>query len=288
MITRKFTDYIALLFIAPILLVITSSLNVSQVQSLSESLPFLEYLDSVLKVLVRLLSFTLIWFVFTLVYIVVPNTKVNFLPALIAGIIAGTLFQLLQWGYVKFQYMLSGYSTIYGAFAAIPLFMMWLELSWLIVLLGAEISFAYQNAKHYEQEAEGVDVSQKQRRVLSLFVAQTIIQNFVDGKPPLKAAEIANRQSIPVRLVRDILYALNGSGIINETLTGDIREIAYQPALDPSKITVSFVLDRLDTQGHHTTYDMDRKELKELTAVIDSFYRDMQKSPRNILLKDLS
>jgi membrane protein len=161
-------------------------------------------------------------------------------------------------------------------------------MSWLIVLLGTEISFAYQNAEHYEQEAEGVHVSQKQRKVLSLLIAQTIIKNFVEGKPPMKAAEIANNRGIPVRLVRDIIYELNGSGIINETLTGDVREIAYQPALDPSRISVSFVLDCLDKHGHHTTFDRDTKELKELTAVIDSFYKDMQKSPKNILLRDLS
>ncbi len=155
MITRKFTDYISLLVIAPVLLVIASSFNVSRMESISDSIPFLRYLDSFLKFMVTVLSFTLIWFVFTLIYIVIPNTKVKFIPALIAGIIAGTMFQLLQWGYVNFQSLLSSYGAIYGTFAALPLFMMWLELSWLIVLLGAEISYAYQNAIHYEQEAEG-------------------------------------------------------------------------------------------------------------------------------------
>ncbi|MBN2480836.1 MAG: YihY family inner membrane protein [Bacteroidales bacterium] len=287
MFTRKFTDYLSILVIAPVLLLVTLSLNVSQIPGISEDIAFLHYLDSFLKILVRFFSFTLIWFVFTLLYILIPNTKVKFLPAMIAGIIAGTMFQLLQWGYVNFQSLLTGYSAIYGTFAAIPLFMMWLELSWLIVLLGAEISFAYQNAEHYEQEAEGVDVSHKQRKVLTLLVTKTIVKNFTEGKLPLKAAEIANLHGIPVRLVRDIIYDLNRCGIINETLTGDVREIAYQPAVDPSKISVSFVIDSLDKHGHQASLDKYSKELSELSALVESFYKDLQKSSGNILVRDL-
>ncbi|MBN1159411.1 MAG: YihY/virulence factor BrkB family protein, partial [Bacteroidales bacterium] len=287
MFTRKFTDYISLLVIAPVLLLVTLSFNVSQIPGVSEDIAFLHYLDSFLKLMVRFFSYTLIWFVFTLLYILIPNTKVKFLPAMIAGIIAGTMFQLLQWGYVNFQSLLTGYSAIYGTFAAIPLFMMWLELSWLIVLLGAEISFAYQNVEHYEQEAEGVDISQKQRKILTLLVTKTIVKNFTAGKPPMKAAEIAGQHGIPVRLVREIIYDLINCGIINETLTGNVREIAYQPAVDPSGISVSFVIDSLDKQGHQTIFSKDIKELGDLSAIVENFYQDLQKSPGNVLLRNL-
>ena len=284
---RQFTDYISLLVIAPVFLVIASSFNVSQMQSVSDSIPFLHYLDSVLKVLVTILSFTLIWFVFTLIYIVIPNTKVRFIPALIAGIIAGTMFQLLQWAYVNFQSLLSGYGAIYGTFAALPLFMLWLELSWLIVLLGAEISFAYQNAVHYEQEAEGVQVSQKHRRVLVLLVAQKIVKNFVEGLPPLNAANVAGQLGIPVRIVRDIIYDLLNAHIIIETLTHEVREVAYQPALDPAKITISYVIDSLDKQGQQVTFDKETEELGKLNLIVDSFYDDIRNSSKNTALKEL-
>ncbi len=237
------------------MLIIASSFNVSRLESISDSIPFLRYLDSFLKLLVTVLSFTLIWFVFTLIYIVIPNTKVKFVPALIAGIIAGTMFQLLQWGYVNFQSLLSSYGAIYGTFAALPLFMIWLELSWLIVLLGAEISYAYQNAVHYEQEAEGVQVSLKDKKILTLMVTKKIIRNFVEGRPAMNAAEIALELSIPVRIVRDIIYILLNAKIIIETYNQEIREVAYQPALDPSVITVSYVFDEIDKLGHQITFD---------------------------------
>jgi len=218
---------------------------------------------------------------------VIPNTRVKFIPALIAGIIAGTTFQLLQWGYVNFQSLLSGYGAVYGTFAAIPLFMIWLELSWLIVLVGAEISFAYQNAEHYSQEAEGVNVSAKQRRILSLLIAKIIVKNFTEGNQPLKAAEIAEEQGIPVRLVRDIIYDLMNAGIINETLTTEIREVAYQPALDPAKITVAYVIDRIDQYGHHSPFDLENEDLKMMKEIVCSFYIDLHNKTGKQLLKEL-
>lgn len=287
MVARKFTDYISLLIVAPLFLIIASSFNVSQLESISSNIPFLHYLDSVFRVMVTGLSYTLIWFVFTLIYIVIPNTKVKVIPALIAGIIAGTMFQLLQWGYVNFQSLLSGYGAVYGTFAALPLFMMWLELSWLIVLLGAEISFAYQNAVHYEQEAEGVQVSMKQRRVLVLLVTQKIIRNFSEGLPPLNAADIAVKLGVPVRIVRDLIYDLLNARIIIETLNHEVREVAYQPALDPAKITISYVIDALDKQGQLVAFDAETSELKQLNAIVESFYEDIRNSSNNTVLKDL-
>jgi membrane protein len=287
MITRQFTDYISLLVIAPIFLIIASSFNVSQLESVSNSIAFLHYLDTVLKVLVTILSYTLIWFVFTLIYIIVPNTKVKFVPALIAGIVAGTMFQLLQWGYVNFQSLLSGYGAVYGTFAALPLFMIWLELSWLIVLLGAEISFAYQNAEHYEQEAEETDVSQKQRKTLVLLVAHKIVKNFSEGLAPLNAADIATHLGIPVRIVRELIYDLLNARIIIETLTPEVREVAYQPALDPAKITISYVIDTLDKHGQDVVIDNDNADMSKLNKVVESFYEDIRNSPNNTTLKEL-
>jgi membrane protein len=287
MFTRKFTDYISLVVIAPVLLIIASSFNLSRLTSISDSIPFLRYLDSFLKLMVTALSLTLIWFVFTLIYIVIPNTKVKFVPALIAGIIAGTMFQLLQWGYVNFQSLLSSYGAIYGTFAALPLFMMWLELSWLIVLLGAEISYAYQNAILYEQEAEGAYVSLKDKKILTLLVTKRIVRNFVEGLPAMNAAEIAQDLAIPVRIVRDIIYVLLSSKIIIETIDQEIREVAYQPAIDPSIISVSYVIDETDKLGNQITYDHETPEKEKISAIVESFYDDVRQSPKNVLLKDL-
>ncbi|HEX2395343.1 MAG TPA: YhjD/YihY/BrkB family envelope integrity protein [Bacteroidales bacterium] len=287
MLARQFTDYISLLIIAPVFFIISSSINVAKLPEIWENIKFLSYLDTVLKILVAILSYTLIWFVFTLIYIVVPNTKVKFVPALVAGIITGTLFQLVQWAYVNFQSLLTSYGAIYGTFAALPLFMIWLEWSWLIVLFGAEISFAYQNAAHYEREAEEVHVSHKNKRVLALLVTHKIVNNFMEQNDPLDAAEIADQLNIPVRIVRELLYELQNARIITETLTLKEKEIAYQPALDPSKITISFVIDTLEKQGNQIPFEKETSELVKINSIVESFYTDIGSSKNNTALKDI-
>ena len=287
MLTRKFTDYISILLIVPVFLLIASSFTVSQVQSVSSSIPFLSYFSPVLKGLVHIISYTMIWFVFTLIYIIIPNTNVRFVPALIAGIIAGSMFQILQWGYVNFQSYLSGYGAVYGTFAALPLFLMWLELSWLIVLLGAEISYAYQNADSYEHEADQLAISSYNRKILALLVMNRIVKNFVKGDPALNAVQLSEQLDIPVRLIRDLLYDLINAKILSEIVTTDIKEVAYQPSVDPNRITVNYLLDLLDRKGLTPVFTKEPEEVKALSGIVESYYRHFSKSPDNKLLNDI-
>jgi membrane protein len=287
MLTRKFTDYISLLLIVPVFIIIASSFTVSQVESVSNSIPFLSYLSPILKGFVQIISFTLIWFVFTLVYIVIPNTNVKFVPALIAGIIAGTMFQVLQWAYVNFQSYLSGYGAVYGTFAAIPLFLIWLELSWLIVLLGAEISYANQNADSYEHEADQLALCQYNRKVLILLVMNRIVKAFVNGEPAQNAVQLAEQLDIPLRLVRELLEDLINADLLSEIITQDIKEEAYQPSMDPNRITVNFVLDVLDRKGRSLVFNKEPEKIQALTGIVESYYNLFKESPQNKLVKDV-
>jgi membrane protein len=287
MIARKFTDYISILLIVPIFIFIASSFTVSQVESVSNSVPFLSYFNPLLKGVVNLLSYTLMWFVFTLIYIIIPNTNVKFVPALIAGIIAGTMFQILQWAYVNFQSYLSGYGAVYGTFAALPLFLMWLELSWLIVLLGAEISYAYQNADSYEHEAEQLAISSYHRKILILLVMNRIVKNFVKGDSALNAVQLSGQIEIPVRLTRELLYDLVNAKVLSEIITQDIKEVAYQPSMDTGLITVNFLLDLLDKKGQEPAFTKEPKEIPVLSGIVESYYRLFKESPQNKLLKDI-
>jgi membrane protein len=103
----------------------------------------------------------------------------------------------------------------------------------------------------------------------------------------MNAADIADQLGIPPRLVRDIIYNLMNARIINETLNQEVREVAYQPAIDPSKISISFVIDALDKLGQQVAFDKESPEFEQITSVVESFYDDIRSSPRNILLKDL-
>ncbi len=288
--TRKFSDYLSLVVVAPILLLLSSSVTVflvEQVQNSAQKFPLLGYLGPVLTSLVSLIPYILIWLVFTLLYIILPNTKVNFKSAMIGGIIAGTMFQLLQWGYIHFQSLLSGYGAVYGGFAALPLFLIWLQTSWLIVLFGAEISFANQNVEHYAGEVESLNISNSYKRTLSLLITRQIVYNFVKGVTPMTAEELANKLDVPVRLVREIIYELLDVGIVSETMTENIKENAYQPAIDTGMLSVGFVLNRLDNRGNNQMGVRSSQELKEIKQILDSFDESMEKSSNNKLVKDI-
>jgi membrane protein len=287
MLTRKFTDYISLLFVVPVFIILASSFNVSQIQSVSNSIPFLSYLNPILKGFVNIISFTLIWFVFTLIYIVIPNTNVRFIPALIAGIIAGTMFQILQWAYINFQSYLTSYGAVYGTFAAIPLFLIWLETSWLIVLLGAEISYANQNADNYEHEADQAEISEYNRKILILMIMNRIIKSFARGEAALNAVQLSEQLDIPLRLVRELIDDLVNTELLSEIFTEDIKEEAYQPAMDPGMITVSYILDKIDRKGRMPVFTREPEEMRQLTGIVESYYSRFKESPENRLLKEV-
>ena len=115
-------------------------------------LPILSHFDFLVFLAIKIIPYVVLWILFTFIYIVIPNTKVKFGPALVAGIATGIAFHLLQWGYIKAQLVLTSYGVIYGSFSALPLFLIWLQLSWLIILFGAQIAYACQNVDLYEYD----------------------------------------------------------------------------------------------------------------------------------------
>ena len=174
---RKLTDYLAIILIGLILVILSSSATVfisTQIKYLSEQISLLGAVQPLILFGIKLIPYTLIWLLFTLTYIILPNTRVNFKSALIAGIIAGTLYQLLQWGYINFQVGVSRYNAIYGSFAAFPLFLIWMQFSWLIVLLGAEISFAHQNADKYQFDNDTLQISPRHKKLIALLIVKKI------------------------------------------------------------------------------------------------------------------
>jgi membrane protein len=289
-ISRQLSDYISLVVITPILLLVSSSTTIflsEQIENSSQVLPLLGYFSPFLNFLVHLIPYVLIWMVFSLLYIIMPNTKVKFKSALIGGIIAGTIFQLVQWGYFEFQSMLTSYGAIYGSFAALPLFLIWMQLSWLIVLFGAEISFANQNIEHYEAESESFNISYHVKKAVTILLLREIILNFKASQPAQPAEQLANKLNLSVRLVRDILYELQETGIISETMTKNVKEGAYQPAQDIDKLTVGYVFDLLDKRGQDSLVNFDSGNLEKMKKVVDQLNEEILKSKNNKLIYEL-
>jgi membrane protein len=218
---------------------------------------------------------------------VLPNTKVGFKNAAIGALVASILFELLEWGYVSSQIGVAQYNTIYGSFAALPLFLIWIQYSWFIVMFGAELTFANQNVDHYELENDITHISDRYKRVIALLIANCVVKNFNEGLKPLTAMQIADKLDLPVRLARTIIFEFTETGVFNEVHLETNKEIGLQPGISDSKLTVKYVIDKLDEKGVNELPIENSKEL----ALINQLMKDMDEvlntTKGNALVKDL-
>ena len=287
---RKFTDYLTIMLIAPVFIILSSSITVFIGTELNDFIlraPILEFFKPIVGFLVRFAPFFLTWIALTILFIVMPNAKVKFRSAMISGIIAGTFLQVLQWLYIDLQFGITKLSAIYGSFAAIPLFIIWMQSSWIIVLLGAELAFANQNVSRYEFESEALNISNYQKRALVLMIMNMIIRNFVAGEKPISAEKIAKTLKIPVRLAHEILQDLSNVDIVSIIHENEGKERLYQPALDINKMTVSFVFSRLDKKGTEQRMVVKNKEYDRIISMLEKFDKMIARSDSNVLIKDL-
>ncbi len=287
---KKFTDYLSIVLLAPLLLILSGSatvLVVSQVTMITEKIAVLGAFSPIIMLLLKLLPYVVIWFLFTFIYVFMPNTKVTIKSGLIGAIIAGTAFKLLQWGYIYFQVGVSRYNAIYGSFAALPLFLIWLQLSWLITLFGAEISFAHQNVDEYELEPDSKKISNSLRKALSLSVVHLLVKTFQKGERPLTEKQLSDALDIPIRLLKTILAALSASGLVTRAIAEKETGIAWQPARDINDISVASVVEALDKNGTDNLPVNRTREFHLLSDSVNACYEAIRTSPANALLKDI-
>ena len=287
---RKFSDYLAVMLLSPLLILMSSSATVfvtTQFTQLANEIKLLGFISPIIFLSFKLIPYLLIWILFTIIYVLMPNTKVNLKAGFVAGIIAGSIFQIVQWAYISFQVGTARYNAIYGSFAALPLFLMWVQVSWWVVLFGAELSFANQNVDTYEYEPDRYKVSPAFKKVLTLQIAHQLVKNFAKGERPLTDTEISNQFKIPIRLVNSILYDLVESRVVAQTRTKEDQKFGYQPARDINTLTIKYVIDAIDQTGAKDIPVTRTEELKALFDAIEKFREDMEVSPANKLLKDI-
>ena len=213
---RRFSDYLSALVIMPILMLAATSANAFLASEKVVGLlgewtgPLLPLYLAVLK----LSPFFFLWIAFTAIYMFMPNVRVRFASGLVGGILAGTGWQVLQWIYIHFQVGIAKQNVIYGTFAALPVFLVWLQASWLIVLFGAEFSFAHQNHRTYRQETDALDASFAAKERLGLSVALSVVRAFLGGGQAWDPEAYASQRKIPIRLVREVLDTLTEAGIL--------------------------------------------------------------------------
>lgn len=279
---RQFTDYTGLFLIAPVLLVCNAGFSIVLNSSLETQI-----IGVFINPFIKVLPFILTIFLFTFVYAYIPNTKVKFSSAIFAGVIAGIAFQIFQQIYISGQLWISKYNTIYGSFAALPLLLLWLQISWLIVLIGVELSFSHQNIAKFNFEKETKDITRRYKDFIILLISTFIVKRFEKGEKPYTANEISEKYKIPTRLTSDIIYLLLDLNIIVETPSEKDLIPAYIPAIDINKISVSYLFDKVDSFGSED-FNIDiTEEFTDEWNVINDIRNTIHEKEKNTLIKDL-
>jgi membrane protein len=287
---RKFSDYLSIMLISPILVLLSGSTTVfitTQVTQITEKVELLGMVSPLIFFSLKLVPYALVWLLFTVLYIMVPNTKVSFKAGLIGGVVGGTIYQLAQVIYINFQINTTRYNAIYGSFAALPLFLMWVQISWYIVLFGAELAFANQNVNNYEYGSDSLKISPGHKKLLTLQIAHLVVKTFSKAEKPLTDLEISRRLKMPIRLVQMFLHDLVQSTLVSETRIEMEKEFGYQPACDTNLLTLNYVIEALERNGDDSVPMAETEELAILSKSLQQFSEAMEKSPANKLLRDI-
>ena len=284
---RTFTDYLAMFFLFPIIIVITSGLSIFMA-NIADLMPDFLLLGPTMRFLIDLIPYTLMSGMFIALYIFMPNTHVKPINAVLPGILAGFAMQGLQIVYIHSQIFLSSYNAIYGSFAALPLFMLWLQISWTICLFGAELSYTNQNLDYYDYDANTGEISHRYQILLNALLLSRICKRFANGQKPLTAFELSKQTTIPIRIVNDLLYQQMQAGLVIEITADEKGETScYMPAEDIKNITLGAMIDRMESYGQWKI-DLDVSELfseqwSRAMELRSTYLRDA----RQILVQDL-
>nr|MBL0716419.1 YihY/virulence factor BrkB family protein [Desulfobacterales bacterium] len=284
-------DYLALMIICPFIFIVSSSVNffiTTTIKRLTEQQTLLDIFSPFIFFSLKLIPYILIWTLFTFIYIIMPNTRVKLSSGLLGGIVAGTAYQLIQGVYISFQVGVSGYNAIYGSFAALPMFLLWLQMSWLIVLAGTELSFSHQNIEKYALKQNDDDnISLTFKRLSALNIMHLLIHFFSQGKKALTEAEISKNLELPKNFVARILGELLDCRLVSCIRTDDDEIASFQPALDINKLSIYYILDAMDKHGTDFIPLKKDPSLEALSKSLKTMELAVKKSNANILLKDL-
>lgn len=282
---RKFSDYLSVVIIGPLLLLAAVSITTTlQSQALVKWLVQTSYLGDVLLFFFQLAPYLIIWFALVFLYIFIPNTPVRFKSALFGGVLAGTAWELVQWGYIHFQVGVARYNAIYGTMALLPIFMVWIYTSWLIVLFGVEVVYAHQNIRTFRHEIHNPSLSQRVKELLALAILLDIAEAFHFERHPWTPERLAEDLDAPVRVVWELLGLLIETGYVMATAG---EKPTYLPARELDHIVIMDVLSALKNYGNGLTISRLSKGELRLQEILERVEANSAAALEGMTLQEL-
>jgi len=287
---RKLSDYFSIMLLAPVLLILSNSATIyisSFIHDVALKIHWTSSFEWFITFGLKIIPFSLVWFGLAFIYMIMPNTKVKFKPAFIGGVTAGIIFQIVQWVYIRFQVGVASYNAIYGSFAALPLFLVWLQTSWFIVMFGAVISNAVQNGFNAEFENEEIILSHEQKLTISLWLAYLVAKNFEKGGKPMEIKQISRETGMSHYLVKFTMKRLELAQIVTRVYTTERDIYMYQPAITTNKISVQMIEENMDKLYEQRIVSTSTDDYLKIKQLMNSRREILHSSPVNVLMKEI-
>ncbi len=284
---RKVTDYTAILIVLPVLMICSGGISIFMSGALQKILHF-GFMTPFVTFLLDFASYFFSWLFFTGAYMLIPNTKVKFANAAVAGVLAGTSFQLLQWVFVSGQMYVAKYNAIYGSFSFLPLMLIWLQLTWLITLTGALVCCSSQNIFRFSFEKQINGISLDYRRRVCLAIMTVIVKRFKDNMRPITGEDLTGIYGFPPRLIDLVVARLLETGLIVRIATPDKNTPApLIPAMSPENYTVARVISTLRKWGSGQFIPGFDRRFGPINEILDTINEKLAGEDENIPLTDI-
>lgn len=286
---RKVTDYISIIVLLPIFfIVITGAEIFLQTYIRTDLIHYSHELSQTLLWMLRWVPYIMTILMLTFLYVVIPNCKVKFLNAITAALVAGSVFMLFQWLYISGQIWVTKYNAIYGSFAALPLLLLWIQMTWIICLYGAELSYASQNIANYNYENLSDELSRRDYDFLLTLIAAHVYRRFSLSLQAPCSEDISRDLHLPSRITGEMVARLSELGIIREGVSSDVRmPNVWLPGKDSDRCTMGSLYHVLNSTGQNHLKVQHSAHFPKEWQVFYSMYQAALAKGQTVLLRDI-
>ena len=285
-IAQRFSDYTSVILIGPVLIFTALGITASITSfSLVQHLLEIPAIGTFFQIVSRFVPYLLVIVAFTFVYVLLPNTKVNFVSALIGGAVAGILWESAGWVFASFVVNSARYTAIYSVFASLVIFMIWLYVSWLILLVGCSIAFYYQHPEHRHLHSRVMRLSNRLKEKMAMAIMALVGGGYYRKLAPITVQQLASRLGIGVDACKNVVNALLEAKMLlatNEETPGLVP--AYAPEVMLLKDIVNVVRSSGET---HYLNAMSLDNAPKTQHVYEKLEEAVQNSLNGLTLKDL-
>ncbi|EGB13835.1 ribonuclease BN [Pseudodesulfovibrio mercurii] len=280
---RRITDFFPIILFGPIFLFVASSFNFSlQNQEMISRVMSLKAIGYLETAFLKTVPYLLIIMAFSMMYAFIPNTRVRLRAAIIGGVVGGVLWQMAQWLYINWQIGAVKYNAIYGSFAQLPLLLVWIYLSWVIVLLGAQVSHAWQNINSFVKQRYFGTATPYERQKIAVLMMVVLAKRFHEGAPLPSVEEISDGLMAPASLVSDLFRVLQQAGY---TVPAEVpgHEV-FAPARELTDVRVLDVIRAINMEGERRVFAEFDEKYGFLERVLGQLGKATANSEANLTL----